>query len=429
MTTDSFVLKGDIVYSLDPQRLSCTEGGYLVCDEGLCAGVFAAGELPGRFADLEVRDFCGQLIIPGLVDLHTHAPQFPNRGLGMDLELLDWLDTYTFPEESRYADLTYARLAYEDFVAELMRGATTRAVVFATLHVPATLLLMELLEDTGLSTLVGKLNMDRNSLPTLVERDALASLDATRQWLNAVAERGFRCTAPILTPRFVPSCSDSLLVGLGALQREFGLPVQSHLSENLAEIAWVRELCPDAASYAEAYLRTGLLGGEGCPTIMAHCVYSDPLETPLLKEQGVWIAHCPVSNTCVSSGIAPVRSYLDQGLRVGLGTDVSGGYSLSLLHSMAEAIKVSKLRWRLVDDGLKPLSVAEAFYLATLGGGSFFGKVGSFEPGFCFDAVVLEDIRRPTDSDLDLEARLERLIYADANDRVLGKYVNGQQIL
>jgi guanine deaminase len=171
---------------------------------------------------------------------------------------------------------------------------------------------------------------------------------------------------------------------------------------------------------------------------MAHCVYSAAEgETSLLKGQGVWVAHCPVSNTDIASGIAPVRRFLDEGLRVGLGTDVAGGYSPSLLHVMAEAVKVSKLRWRLVDEEAHPLTLAEAFYLATKGGGSFWGKVGSFEAGYEFDAVVLDDNdaltglakgRAPGHTQLPLEQRLEQLAYLAPNTPASAKYVAGQML-
>jgi guanine deaminase len=202
--------------------------------------------------------------------------------------------------------------------------------------------------------------------------------------------------------------------------------VQSHLSENREEIRWVRELRPDSASYAHAYLDTGLLGGPDCPTIMAHCVYSDEDEIALLKQQGVWVAHCPESNTSLGSGIAPVRVFLDAGLRVGLGTDVAGGYSPSMFHTIAEAIKVSKLRRCLLDESSRPLTVPEAFYLATRGSGSFWGKVGSFDVGYEFDAVVLDDRECQTPRELSLADRLARAIYLDANDTVIEKYAEGR---
>jgi guanine deaminase len=440
----SFILKGDLIYSRSPRELVSVPGGLLVCEEGRSQGVFRKDELPERFAALPVRDHGDALIIPGLVDLHTHAPQFGYRGTGMDLDLLDWLQTYTYPEEARYADLAYAERAYSDFVAALAAGATTRVAVFSTVHVPATLLLMDMLETSGLVSLVGKVNMDRNAPESLREASAECSLTSTRMWLEQVAERAYRRTSPILTPRFIPSCTDELMAGLGVLQREgkppvsgFAaggsfvprpLPVQSHLSESPREIAWVRELRPQASCYADAYLADGLLGGEGCPTIMAHCVYSSPEEIALLKRQGVWIAHCAESNTNLASGIAPVRTYLREGLNIGLGTDVAGGSSLSVFRAMTQSIQASKLRWRFVDESLEPLTVAEALYLATRGGGSFWGRVGSFEAGFEFDAVVLDDVPLRSVRELNLVERLERLLYADAECLVVEKYAAGTPV-
>lgn len=187
------------------------------------------------------------------------------------------------------------------------------------------------------------------------------------------------------------------MTGLAEIQRTYCLPVQSHLSENRSEIAWVKELCPGTSFYGEACDQFGLFGGENCPTIMAHCVYSSDAEISLMKKRNVFIAHCPQSNTNLSSGIAPARRYLDEGLHIGLGTDIAGGHSLSMLRAVADAIQVSKLRWRLVDDTLKPLSLEEAFYMATMGGGAFFGKVGSFLEGYEFDALILDDssLRHP----------------------------------
>ena len=319
--TNSFVLKGDILWSRTPQDMTICENQYVVCEDGVCAGVFPT--LPERFASLPVHDYTGKLIIPGLVDLHAHAPQYAFRSLGMDLELLDWLDTQTFPQEARYAAPDYARRAYTLFVDDLRRSSTTRAVLFGTLHVDATLTLMGLLEDSGLITRVGKVNMDRNSPDCLREESAAASLAATRQWLDGC--RDFTRSRPILTPRFIPSCSDALMEGLRDLQRETGLPVQSHLSENQGEIAWVSELCPDSTGYGDAYDRFGLFGGDGCPTIMAHCVWSDEAERARMKQNGVFVAHCPQSNVNLSSGIAPVRAFLNEGLSVGLGSDIAGG--------------------------------------------------------------------------------------------------------
>ena len=215
---------------------------------------------------------------------------------------------------------------------------------------------------------------------------------------------------PILTPRFIPTCSDELLNELSEVRRTYDLPVQSHLSENPEEVMLIKLLMPQAAFYGDGYDRFGLFGGDA-RTIMAHCVYSSSEEIERIGERGVWIAHCPASNTNLASGIAPIRKYVDGGLRVGLGSDVAGGQTESMFRAITDAIQVSKLYWRYHDHSARPLSFSESFYLATKGGGSFFGQVGSFEEGFEFDAVVLDDSLAPHPQPLTLQDRVERAVY------------------
>ena len=421
----TFALRGAVCFSTDPQHLTCLEDAYLVCQNGRTVGVFP--ELPEQFHGIPYKDFSNCLIIPGMNDLHLHAPQYAFHGMYMDLELLDWLNKVTFPEESRYADLNYAENAYSIFADDIKHSATTRASIFGTLHVDATELLMDLMEKTGLKTFIGKVNMDRNGTESLQEESAVVSARDTVRWLDGTAGK-YENVRPILTPRFTPSCTDELMTRLAEIQRTYRLPVQSHLSENQGEIAWVKELCPRTSFYGEAYDQFGLFGGEQCPTIMAHCVYSSDAELSLMKKRGVFIAHCPQSNTNLSSGIAPAKRYIEEGLHIGLGTDIAGGHSLSMLRAIADAIQVSKLRWRLVDNSLKPLSLEEAFYMATMGGGVFFGKVGTFAEGYEFDALILDDsiLRHP--QPLTARERLERLIYLSDNSCIIGKYVSGNKI-
>ena len=422
----AFALRGAVCFSTDSHHLVCHENAFVICQDGYTVGVFP--ELPAQFSGIPVRDVGRQLIIPGMNDLHLHAPQYTFHGMHMDLELLDWLNQVTFPEEARYEDLSYAEKAYSIFAEDLRRSATTRASIFATLHVEATELLMDLMEKTGLKAYIGKVNMDRNGTADLQEKDASVSAEDTLRWLNDTAGK-YENVKPILTPRFTPSCTDELMKKLAELQKTWHLPVQSHLSENQSEIAWVHELCPNTSFYGEAYDQFGLFGGEDCPTIMAHCVYSSDDEIALMKKRGVFIAHCPQSNTNLSSGIAPARRYLDENLHIGLGTDIAGGHSLSMLRAIADAIQVSKLRWRLVDNSLKPLSLEEAFYMATMGGGAFFGKVGTFVEGYEFDALILDDSSYPHPQPLTARDRLERLIYLSDDSCITGKYVSGNKIL
>ncbi|MEG1847156.1 MAG: amidohydrolase family protein [Lachnospiraceae bacterium] len=427
MGKSSYVLKGNVCYSKDQNTIVTYENQYLICVDGISMGVFE--KIPDIYTGLKVVDYTDKLIIPGLSDLHTHAPQYAFRGLGMDHELLQWLELKTFPEEAKYADIEYAQKAYEIFADDMKTGATTRAAIFATIHVDSTILLMDLLEKTGIRAYVGKVNMDRNAPEYLLETDAEQSIQNTLRWLERCEGR-YERIHPIITPRFIPTCTDELMSRLSEIQQQYQLPMQSHLSENQGEIAWVHELCPQAEFYGDAYERTGMFGGD-VPTIMAHCVSSEEAEIQRMKERGVYVAHCPQSNSNLSSGIAPVYHYLEQGMNVGLGSDIAGGSSFSILRAMTDAIQVSKLRWRLQSgegETQKPLTAAQAFYMGTKGGGSFFGKVGSFEAGYEFDAVVLDDSNLRHPQPLSVAERLERLLYLANETHVIHKYVSGESI-
>ena len=420
-----FYIKREYCIQQNKDELRILKDHYLISESGLVKGVFE--KVPPEYAQVSVSDYGECLIIPGLTDLHVHAPQYTFRAMGMDMELLEWLETNTFPEEAKYQDLEYARRAYRIFTDNLKRSATTRACIFGTIHRDATLLLMDQLEQSGLVTYVGKVNMDRNCPDYLREESAEESGIQTVEWIKDVLHKKYQNTMPILTPRFTPSCSDELMENLKKIQMYYQIPVQSHLSENPGEIAWVKELCPWSEFYGDAYDRFGLFGAD-CKTVMAHCVYSGKEEQQRMKENGVFIAHCPESNMNLSSGVAPVRTFLEEGLHVGIGSDVAGGSTENLFKAMALAIQASKLRWRMQDDGLKPLTLEEVFYIATKGGGEFFGNVGSFEPGFELDAVVLDDTRIVHSQNLDVRARLERMIYLADEREVRAKYVRGREI-
>lgn len=425
MYSNTFVLRGALCYSETPTVLVTREDGFLVCAGGVSRGVFS--RLPDEYRSLPLLDYRGKLVIPGLVDLHTHAPQFRFHGRGMDCELMEWLSVYAFPEEAKYADARYAETAYAQFVEDIAKGPNTRSVIFATIHRETALLLMDMLEASGLVCMAGKVNMDRNAPDALCEKDGETSLAETRRWLSECAARRYRNTSPILTPRFIPSCSDGLLRGLGELQKEFSVPLQSHLSENAGEIAFVKELYPDVSCYGGVYQQFGLLGGNG-RTVMAHCVWCGDEEIALLKKNGVFIAHCPQSNTNLTSGIAPVRRYLDEGLAMGLGSDVAGGAHTSIFRAIQDAVAVSKLRHCLVNRDEKPLTIEEAFYLATKGGGAFFGKAGSFEAGFECDILVIDDTSLAPRVSLPVKERLERAVYLSDDRHIAAKWARGTKI-
>ena len=418
------IYKAHILYTKERSHFEVLENGYVAVDaEGRVTGVAAdLASLDGE--DAEVTDFGDRLLIPAMNDVHVHAPQYRNQGIAMDLELLPWLQNYTFPEEMKYADTGYAERMYRRFVRDLWRFGTMRASVFATIHTESTRLLMQLFEEAGMGALVGKVGMNRNcpeGLQEKVEDMVKGYEELYRSTLNASPSTKVR---PIITPRFIPSCTPEMLRACGELAAKYQLPVQSHLSENHGEIELVRQLEPESRNYGDAYDRYGLFGQT--PTVMAHCVWSDGEELELMQQRGIMVAHCPTSNLNIASGMAPIRKFLGKGLPVGLGSDISGGHDLSIFRMMVYAVQVSKMHYQ-QNHELPFLSLSEVFWMATKSGGSFFGKVGSFEPGYEFDALVIDDSDL-NHSQYSLLERLERYIYLGDDRQIAHRFCCGQEI-
>ena len=413
----TIILKGNILYTPRPSEFVAIQQGYVIAVDGVV--VHCGESIPPAYAEHPISDYGDHLIIPGFVDTHAHAPQYCNRGLGMDKELLPWLETYTFPEEAKFSDQEYARLVYGAFVHDLWRNGTMRSILFGTIHKDSTLVLMELLQKAGLSA---KVNMDRNSPEFLIE-DTHQSLTDTKAWLEASAQFG-PLVKPIITPRFVPSCTSELMSGLGSLAEEYNVPVQSHLSENHGEIDWVAALHPEAANYTDVYYEHHLMGK--VPTVMAHCIHLSDVEMDRMAETQTMVSHCPYSNVNLSSGIAPIRKLFERKIPIGLGSDISGGHIVSMAKVLTEAIGLSKMKWVEVDQTYAPLTLSEAFYMATKGGGKFFGKVGSFEKGCELDALVIDDTTLFDPNERSLEERLERWLYVGDDRHIVERYVAGK---
>ena len=364
------------------------------------------------------------MIIPGFVDLHFHAPQLPNRGLGLDKELLPWLEEYTFPEEGKYNDIEYAEKVYKKLIHELWKVGTTRVSLFSSIHKESTELLFDLFIKSGLGAYIGKVNMNRNT-PNYILENTETSIKETEEIILEYRDKS-DIVKPIITPRFVPTCTSELLKGLGDLAVKYNIPVQSHLSENINEIKWVKELEPEFKDYASVYNKFSLFGQT--KTIMAHCIYSTDEEIELMAKNKVYAAHCPNSNYNLSSGIMPVRKFLNADVPLGLGTDISAGHETSIQKVMVSAIQASKIKWLETNKKYKPISTSEAFYLGTKGGGSFFGKVGSFENGYDFDALVIDDSNLGDINNLTLEERIQRFIYIGDDRNIIERYVQGRKI-
>jgi len=418
------IFKGNILYTPTSDKFKVIKNGYIVVIDNKVKGVYE--KLPNEYCDCKLEAETDGLIIPGFNDMHVHAPQWANAGMGFGLELLPWLNKYTFAVEENYADKNFALKSYGIFIDELIKQGTTRACIFATIHLESTKILIELLRKSGMGAYVGKVNMDLNSTAKLTEqthKSVLETIDLI-EWMNSTKNKDDLVNY-ILTPRFVPSTTSKLMKELGMLSKKYDLPVQSHLDENRDEVKWVKELHPECRDFASVYYDYGLMP-QG-KTIMAHCIYSNDEELELLKKQEVLIAHCAQSNANLSSGMMPLRKYLNSGMKVCLGSDVGGGHSLNMRNHIVETINTSKLYWTLHPE-YKPVSFSEAFYLATKAGGSFFGKVGSFEEGYEFDALIIDDSNLINEIEHDLEERLERFIYVGSHENIIIRYVSGKEI-
>ena len=411
------VLRGNIVHTPSFGKLETVPGGYLVLEDGVVKGIFP--QLPEEYAGCPTEDWGDRLILPSFADLHLHAPQYPMLGMGMDLPLLDWLNAYTFKTEARFEDTDYARRVYRSLAEELIANGTTRVAMFSSRHTDATLILMEELERAGVTGYVGKVNMDRNS--GVAQETTEESLRETLRWLEGCR---FEHIKPILTPRFTPSCTNELMAELGRLAAERNLPVQSHLSENAGEIAWVKELHPDCEQYWETYEKYGLWKSG---TLMAHCVHSDERERAAMAKAGVWAVHCAASNVNICSGTAPVRRMLEEGVSVALGSDIAGGDQLAMSQVVVTSIRASKVK--AMETGEPFLTVPEAFYLGTAAGSRYFGGGEGFAPGHPLHAMVVDEAAFPEPArELTLAERFERAVYLMDKSSISAVYSEGRRV-
>ena len=366
-----------------------------------------------------------EYLLPGLVDLHVHAPQWPQLGLALDLPLEEWLQAYTFPLEARYGDTGYARQVYESLVDALLANGTTTAMYFGTIHLAATQALADICLRRSQRALIGRVAMDDPAQCPAYYRDPDAGVAEAETrgfigYVQSMAGNESGLILPVITPRFIPSCTDELLRGLGRLARETGCHVQTHCSES----DWAHEfvLTRYGVTDTTALERFGLLSRR---TILAHGNFIDGSDVATLLATGAGIAHCPLSNVYFSDAVFPLRRMLEHGMHVGLGTDISGGASPSLLENARHAVIAS----RALESGVDPkqrrerrrspdsgIDAATAFWLATAGGGIALDlRIGVFREGYQFDAIVLDG--RTPNSNLRLEQNaapeeiLQKIVY------------------
>jgi guanine deaminase len=358
-----------------------------------------------------------------LPDTHIHASQYPNTGIFGKSTLLDWLNTYTFPLESSLSSLDLARKVYSRVVARTLANGTTTASYYATIHVPTTNLLADICLARGQRALVGRVCMTELSPPYYRDESVAAAVRASRACIDHARriDATGALVRPIITPRFAPSCSMECMAALAQLQRDTGAWAQTHISENRPEIELVAKLFPQCSHYAGVYDDAGLLTDR---MILAHAVHLSEEELRLVKERGAKISHCPASNTALTSGRSPVRDFLERGIDVGLGTDVSGGFSASILEMVRQTVWVSRHVAMDAGDRYK-LSTEEALYLATRGGAKVVGlpdKIGGFDVGMDFDAQLIGfDVQgKGKDEGEEIEEELKAFVEKDSPVDIFG---------
>ncbi|CAH1404025.1 unnamed protein product [Nezara viridula] len=428
------IFVGPAVHSETPEKITCFPKVAIAVKDGKIVDIAKDGDLKNlnqiNVSKAKVINLDkGQFLCPGFLDIHLHAPQYPNIGLGYDKPLLEWLRLYTWPLEMRYGDVDFAKQVYENVVKSTLRCGTTTACYYGTIHEESSFILAEIASRFGQRAIVGKVNMNQNSFPEYIETTE-ASLADTKQFIEKVKALNNPLVEPAVTPRFAVSCNFDLLKGLGELAKKYNTYIQTHICESKGEITYTEELFPEFKNYTDIYHKSGLLTNK---TILGHGVYLSEEDCKILSSCGTSIAHCASSNSLLQSGLCPVRNIWKAGVEIGLGTDVSGGGNLNILDAIRSALTTS-IHISFTEPEYKPLTYHEGFYLATLGGAKALSKedqIGNFEIGKCFDALLIDmNLGSPAGvfPSHDISDLIQKFIYCGDDRNIKKVFVNGKVV-
>lgn len=381
-----------------------------------------------------------QFLFPGLIDTHMHAPQYPNIALGMEGDLKEWCENWTDPIEASYADTSKAHRVYPGMVDNLLANGTTTVAYNSSIHPEATKVLAEICKEKGQRAIIGKLCIEtgatHGNMEKSVEQSLLDEQKVIEHILYNVDTKG-ELVLPCIQPRAGSYASEILLSGLGTLchsstDEKDGIRVQAHMCETPLEVSNMHDLHPGYKSYADMYNHHGLFGPR---TILAHCIHLSDRDIEVMAQRGVGVAHNPNSNTCLRDGWCRVRQLLDRGIKVGLGTDCSAGYSISILNAMRQASNVSRHLAISTGDDKWVLKFDELVYLATMGGAevcSLDDRIGNFEPGKEFDALLvdvgLNDNINVKDWEQNAEAMLKKWVFMGDDRSIRKVFVAGKMV-
>ena len=443
----TFAISATLIQTPERNQLDIRDVLIVVDGDGWIVAVHPTGT-PEADAAAAAADTCttlpaGTVLLPGLVDLHIHAPQWPQLGTGLDLPLADWLADYTFPLEARFDDLDFARTVWSDMVGSLLAHGTTTAVYFSSRHLDATTELASICHAAGQRSFVGRVAMDHPEETPAFYRDASAqeATDLSARSIDEIRtiDPDGRLVRPIITPRFIPACSDDLLEGLGELASASGAPVQTHCSESDWEHHHVLERF--GISDTTALERFGLLKSG---TVLAHVAHAATGDLERMAGIGVGVAHCPLSNAYFANAVFPTLRALDLGVPVGLGSDIAGGPSPSLLLQCHQAVTSS----RMLEDGADPtrlaaergvplsrIDIQTAFWMATVGGARILDlPVGLIEAGYRFDAIAVDTTSTAGPlrvwEGLDTpESIFEKVVRLAGPTEIIAVWVDGRQVV
>ena len=412
------IYHGDILFTPAADQLSVYENSYIIVEDGVVSQI--CERVPEEYKGAEVVDYGDKLIIPAFSDLHVHGSQYVQRGIGMDCLLSDWLNNYTFPQESQFRDMDYAKESYDAFVDDMLRHGTFHANVFATIHREATDYLFDKMEEKGMYGYVGKVNMDCNSPEFLIEKTEDSLLE-TEKYLSD--HEGSKKVKTILAPRFAPTCSEPLILGLGKLAAKYHCGVHTHLVESVWEAQEALKLFPGYGSDAEIYEHAGLM--DYGPSIFAHVIFPTAEDKRIMKKHGSLSVHCPDATVNIVAGIMPLQQMASEGLKIAMGSDVAGGHGIAIYRQVARAVQLSKLKEFYEPAESKTITITQAFYHATKEAGSVFGKVGSFEKGYAFNALVIDNMEDSW-SKMTAQEKLERFCYIGDDRNIKARYIDGK---
>ncbi|KAI9245441.1 guanine deaminase [Sporodiniella umbellata] len=431
------VYYGTLAHSLSPKDLEVLLDAVLIVDNKTGTIVHVEKDVKdlesylaqSTWKDAEVHTLTPeQFLMPGLVDTHAHAPQYMFAGSGMDRQLLEWLEKYVFSCEAAYQDPEHAKRTYEKVIRRFLSNGTTTCSWFATIHLESCKVLVDTIDRLGQRAYVGKVNMDQNSPKTYIENTE-NSLKDTRAFIEYVLNKPETLVTPVVTPRFAITCSSTLMKGLGALAEEYKIPIQTHLCENHDEIKFTLELFKSSKDYTSVYDDHQLLNERA---YMAHCVHMTEDEIDMLAKRKTGIAHCANSNFSLHSGVCDVRRFMAKGVKVGLGTDVAGGFSPSMLDAVRSTFFASKTN-KIIKQEYTPLATPELFHLATLGGAQVLNldqKIGNFFPEKSFDALLVD----LTTGSMDLMGgetrmqKIEKFLFNGNDQNIRDVYVQGRRV-